>query len=60
MQIEIDKAKCIGCGNCEKISKNFILGDDFKARVVDKTKKTEVTEADCPMRAIKITEDGKD
>ncbi|MCX8158770.1 MAG: ferredoxin [Candidatus Pacearchaeota archaeon] len=58
-KISIDENKCIGCGACAAVSKNFEILDG-KSRV----KKSQITDKDfklnneaanlCPVRAIKI------
>ena len=57
-KITVDKKKCIGCGNCASVCKNFVL-ENGKARAVkpNVTKITCEKEAadECPVGAIKIT-----
>ncbi len=60
-KIIIDKDLCIGCGTCVAIaSKNFKLGDDGKAEVIEPVGDGEkaIKEAidSCPVDAIKSTD----
>jgi len=60
MQINIDKAKCIGCNTCGAIAPDvFKMGDDGKAEVIagDHAGKEDVinqAKDACPVQAITV------
>jgi ferredoxin len=62
-KVAIDKTKCIGCGACTTVSKNFKIGSDEKSEaVMDQVEELgDIKDAleICPVGALVVTEEKK-
>jgi ferredoxin len=64
LEIQVDRAECMGSGNCSFWAPaTFSLGDDGVAAVVDPAgdpaDKVIVAAKGCPSQAISVSEDGR-